>query len=527
MKKIILPFLFLTLSLFAQEENYTIKNLDINKKYQDFGVSFYNDSTAVFASARKTVFMKRVWSGNHEPFLRLYQGKIASDGEITNPTEFGHQLDTKYHESNLSFSKDLKTVYFDRNNYFHKEYRTNEEGVNLIQIYKAKIDENGKWVAVERLPFNSDEFSSGHPVLNADNTKLYFISDRPDSYGETDIYVVDINADGSYGEPKNLGTTVNTSKKEMFPFIDENNVLYFSSNGFNSGKGNLDVYATKLNKQGEYFAPQNLGFPINSNQDDFAFVKQKGKNTGYFSSNREGGKGDDDIYAITEINAPIFECKETLKGIVVNNITTNTIASAEVKLYHNNKELAAVITDKQGRFSFTIDCELNYKLEASKENFHQAFKEVASSKENFIEVDLELEPIENNHFITVRDQVMLNIPPIYFDLAKATIKKTSEQELQMVVDLMNRYPKIIVQIRAHSDSRGNDSYNLRLSDRRAKATVNWILDKGIAKNRIFGIGFGEEDLVNECSNGVQCSEEKHLENRRTEFVILNPFTVGK
>lgn len=181
----------------------------------------------------------------------------------------------------------------------------------------------------------------------------------------------------------------------------------------------------------------------------------------------------------------------------------------------------------QGRFTFNVDCELNYKLEASKENFHQTFKEVSTSKANFIEVDLELEPIKNDHFITVRDQVMLNIPPIYFDLAKATIKETSAKELQMVVDLMNKYPEIIVQIRAHSDSRGNDNFNLRLSDRRAKATVNWILEKGIAKNRIFGIGFGEEDIINECTNGVTCSEEKHLQNRRTEFVILNPFTVGK
>jgi peptidoglycan-associated lipoprotein len=527
MKKILLPFLFLTLSLFAQEENYTIKNLAINNKYQDFGVSFYNDTTAVFASARKSVFMKRVWSGNHEPFLRLYQGTISADGEIVNPTKFGHQLDTKYHESNLTFSNDLKTVYFDRNNYFHKEYRTNEEGVNLIQIYKATINEEGKWVAVERLPFNSDEFSSGHPILNADNTKLYFISDRPDSYGETDIYVVDIKGDGSYGEPKNLGTSVNTSKKEMFPFVDDNNMLYFSSNGYTSGKGGLDIYATKLNKQGDYYKPQNLGFPINSNKDDFALVKQKGKNTGYFSSNREGGKGDDDIYALTETTAPFFECKETIKGIVLNSKNNNSIAQAEVKLYYNNKELAAVITDMQGRFTFNVDCELNYKLEASKENFHQTFKEVSTSKANFIEVDLELKPIKNDHFITVRDQVMLNIPPIYFDLAKATIKETSAKELQMVVDLMNKYPEIIVQIRAHSDSRGNDNFNLRLSDRRAKATVNWILDKGIAKNRIFGIGFGEEDIINECTNGVTCSEEKHLQNRRTEFVILNPFTVGK
>ena len=524
MKKIILPFLFLTLSLFAQEENYTIKNLDINKKYQDFGVSFYNDSTAVFASARKTVFMKRVWSGNHEPFLRLYQGKITSDGEITNPKEFGHQLDTKYHESNLSFSKDLKTVYFDRNNYFHKEYRTNKEGVNLIQIYKAKIDKNGKWVAVERLPFNSDEFSSGHPVLNADNTKLYFISDRPDSYGETDIYVVDINADGSYGEPKNLGTTVNTSKKEMFPFIDENNVLYFSSNGFNSGKGNLDVYATKLNKQGDYFAPQNLGFPINSNQDDFAFVKQKGKNTGYFSSNREGGKGDDDIYALTELNAPKFSCLETIQGIVRNSKNNKPLLNTSVKIYNDNIELETVLTNNEGFYSFKVNCKKNYKIVATKQHFKQQIKNLDANS-NLI-VDLLLTPEENDHFINVRNQMMLNIDPIYFDLGKANIKSESEKELQKVADIMNKYPQLIIQIKAHTDSRGRDDYNYILSDKRANSVLIWLLEKGINRQRILAIGFGEEQLINDCKNGVKCTEEEHLANRRTEFVILNPAAVG-
>ena len=524
MKKIILPFLFLTLSLFAQEENYTIKNLDINKKYQDFGVSFYNDSTAVFASARKTVFMKRVWSGNHEPFLRLYHGKITSDGEITNPKEFGHQLDTKYHESNLSFSKDLKTVYFDRNNYFHKEYRTNEEGVNLIQIYKAKIDKNGKWVAVERLPFNSDEFSSGHPVLNADNTKLYFISDRPDSYGETDIYVVDINADGSYGEPKNLGTTVNTSKKEMFPFIDENNVLYFSSNGFNSGKGNLDVYATKLNKQGDYFAPQNLGFPINSNQDDFAFVKQKGKNTGYFSSNREGGKGGDDIYALTELNAPKFSCLETIQGIVRNSKNNKPLLNTSVKIYNDNIELETVLTNNEGFYSFKVNCKKNYKIVATKQHFKQQIKNLDANS-NLI-VDLLLTPEENDHFINVRNQMMLNIDPIYFDLGKANIKSESEKELQKVADIMNKYPQLIIQIKAHTDSRGRDDYNYILSDKRANSVLIWLLEKGINRQRILAIGFGEEQLINDCKNGVKCTEEEHLANRRTEFVILNPAAVG-
>lgn len=525
MKKIIQILLFFIIAITcAQEENYIIKNINSNKEFQDFGVTFYKDSLVVFSSARKSVFMKRVWSGNHEPFLRLYQGTLNNDGEITDIKHFGNKIDTKYHESNLTFSNDLKTVYFDRNNYFHKEYRTNKEGVNLIQIYKATINDDGKWIDIERLPFNSDEFSSGHPVLNSDNTKLYFISDRPDSYGETDIYVVDINTDGSYSEPKNLGTTVNTSQKEMFPFIDENNVLYYSSNGFTDSKGDLDIYATAINKQGNYFKPINLGFPINSNKDDFAFVKQKGKNTGYFSSNRKGGKGDDDIYALTELNAPKFSCLETIQGIVRNSKNNKPLLNTSVKIYNDNIELETVLTNNEGFYSFKVNCKKNYKIVATKQHFKQQIKNLDANS-NLI-VDLLLTPEENDHFINVRNQMMLNIDPIYFDLGKANIKSESEKELQKVADIMNKYPQLIIQIKAHTDSRGRDDYNYILSDKRANSVLIWLLEKGINRQRILAIGFGEEQLINDCKNGVKCTEEEHLANRRTEFVILNPAAVG-
>lgn len=527
MKKLtFLLFIFSATIFFGQNENYTIKNIVANKEFQDFGVSYFGNSLAVFASARKNVFMKRVWSGNHEPFLRLYRGTVGLDGQINNVRPFGNKIETKYHESNLTFTNDFKTVYFSRNNYYHKEYRTNKEGVNLIQIYKAKIDSLGKWTNIERLPFNSDQFSSGHPALNKDNTALYFVSDRPGSFGETDIYKVAINADGTYGEPVNLGEKVNTSKKEMFPFIDENGILYFSSEGFIDSKGKLDIYATKLKPNGKYYTPVNLGFPINSKQDDFAFVKQKGKKTGHFSSNRNGGKGGDDIYAYTELKEPYFDCPETIQGVVVNSTNNKELALAKVTLYHNNEELRSIITDQQGRYHFNVQCRSHYKIIVSKKHFKQEVIEVDSKNIGLLEVDFSLTPEENKHFIKTNNNVMLNIEPIYFDYGKATLKPISEKELQLVVDIMNKYPEIIIQIRAHTDSRGKDNFNYVLSDKRANTAMRWIIKKGISKNRIMAIGFGEEGLINHCKNGIKCSEEEHLENRRTEFIILNPSIVG-
>lgn len=527
MKKIsILLCIITSITFWGQSENYTIKNINANKKFQDFGVAYYGDSTAVFASSGKSIFMKRVWSGNHEPFLSLYQATVLENGEFTNVRQFGGRLDTKYHESNLTFTKDLKTVYFSRNNYYHKKYRTDSVGVNLIQIYKAKINENGKWENIERLPFNSDQYHTGHPTLNKNENKLYFVSNMPGSFGETDIYVVDINIDGTYGEPVNLGSDVNTTKKEMFPFIDENDVLYFSSNGFKNNNGNLDIYATKLNSKNKYFTPVNLNFPINSNKDDFAFVKKPGTNKGHFSSNRLGGKGDDDIYSFTEKKPIHFNCPETIKGVVINSKNKKVLVATEVNLYFKNKRIASTLTDNQGQYQFNIQCKSNYLITANKNHFNPIEKSFVSKDESEIEINLELTPEENEHFLKVRDLVMLNIEPIYYDLNKASIKLISEIELQKVVNIMNTYPKIIIQIRAHTDSQGRKKYNQILSEKRAKSAYNWIINKGIDKNRLLSIGYGESKLINECKDGIKCSKLKHQENRRTEFVILNPSIVG-
>jgi len=292
MKKITLILaLFFVGFLTAQEENYIIKNIEDNTKFQDFGVSYYADSTVVFASSRsQKSIRKNIWPGNSQPFLELFKGCYNSDGEIIDVEKFSKKLNSKYHDANVVFTKDFKTVYFTRNNYLNKKFKKDSAGWNLNQLYKAQIDEKGKWSNIQPMPFNNDNYQTGHPALNEEENVLYFISDMPGTYGKTDIYMVDILADGTYGTPKNLGPNVNTSEKEMFPFIDENDILYFASDGFVNGKGGLDIYAIQISENYAVEMVKNLGSPINSSEDDFGLVYQKENRTGYFASNRPGGK---------------------------------------------------------------------------------------------------------------------------------------------------------------------------------------------------------------------------------------------
>jgi outer membrane protein OmpA-like peptidoglycan-associated protein len=529
MKKIIVILLLFCAGIVsAQEMNYSIKNISENTKLSDFGVTYYGDSSAVFASSRKDKSIRnRKWYFNKQPYLELFVGTIGDKGEINDVERFSETLNTKYHESNPTFTKDLKTVYFSRDNYINNKTTKDDEGWVLIQIYKADIDENGDWTNITPMPFNNDNYQTGHPVLNKRENKLYFTSDMPGGFGQTDIYYVDILSDGSYGEPKNLGPNVNTRRKEMFPFISEDNELYFSSNGYFEGKGNLDVYVTKI-IAGEAIEPAlNLGHPINSKADDFCFVIKAGQNWGHFSSNREGGKGDDDIYYFEELAAPEFDCAQIAEGVVREKETGALLPGALVTLYDaEGNKLESIIADKYASFSFKVDCETAYKVVGAKDNYDSDNEEFETSDVRDLELALGL-TLAPNEFINVRGQLMVNINPIYFDLDKHNIRKDAAIELEKVVRIMQKYPKLKIDLGSHTDSRAPDKYNWDLSNRRAKSSMDWIIARGIDPSRITGKGHGETKLVNKCSNGVRCTEAEHQLNRRTEFVIVNPEVVNQ
>ena len=530
MKKItFIILLFSAVLISAQNQaNYSIKNISENTKLADFGVTFYGDNSVVFASSRKDKSIRnRKWYLNKQPYLELFKGNLGAEGEIVNVERFSENINTKYHESNVAFTKDLKTVYFSRDNYINEKTAKDDEGWVLIQLYKASVGENGEWVDITPLPFNSDNYQTGHPSLNDRENKLYFTSDKPGGFGSTDIYYVDINANGSYGEPVNLGPNVNSRRKEMFPFIDKNNVLYFSSNGREDGKGGLDLYVTKMIGTEAIEPALNLGYPINSKADDFALVYKPGEKWGYFSSNREGGIGDDDIYYFEELEPVKFDCNQLVEGLVREKGSGALLPGALVVLYgEDGEKIESIIADKYASFSFKLDCEKAYKVIGSKENYTEDSQEFETSNVRDLELVIGL-TIEPSEFITVRGQLMVNINPIYFDLDKSEIRKDAAIELEKVVRIMNKYPKLLVDLGSHTDSRAPDAYNFKLSDRRAKSTLQWILKHGIDASRISGKGYGETKLVNKCENGVKCSEADHQLNRRTEFIILNPETVNE
>lgn len=509
---VILLWLIHLIPAFAQltAPSYSIKNLKANSKYSDFGTTFYGKNKIVFSSSRENGISGKKWDGNGQPFLDLYIGDVKPDGEIEHVRPFSRAVNSKYHDALVTFSPDRKEVYFTSNNYMDGKLKS-----NTIKIFRATIDEHGHWTNFKTLPFNSDKYDTGHPVLNEDGTKLYFTSNMPGGYGDTDLYVVTVKND-HYGAPKNLGPTVNSKYKEYTPFVD-GNVLYFSSNR-PGGLGGFDIYMTKLD--GTISTPINLGKPMNSRGDDISFIINNETQQGYFSSNRNGGRGDDDIYFFRQETVnPI--CSQVVSGVIIDKITGEPLQNAFASLFdHNGKKIRKLETEKDGSFKFEVDCGVSYKIVASKKGYFEKSKILDIDHVNGRNNEITLELDEKEFITNENGREILNIEPIQFELNEAKIRGESKDELAKVVRLMNKYPKMIIEFGAHTDSRGIDAYNLRLTQRRAVETVNYLISLGADPRRITGKGYGETKLLNHCKNGVKCTEKEHLKNRRTEFVVI-------
>lgn len=493
-----------------------IHNIKSNTEYSDFGGFIFNNNLYYASTKPKNNKDKKVYKWNNQPYLNIYkvtQGKIEIDEivDVNDDSELLNDLSTKYHESNIVITKDGKTAYFTRDNFDGKKLRGDKDQVSHLKIYKAeRIGDS--WKNVKELPFNGENFSTGHPALSPDEKTLYFASDMPNGFGGTDIYKVSISKDGSLGKPENLGNKINTEGREMFPFIGGDNTLFFASNG-HLGLGALDVFESKL-ENGKYTAPVNLGAPINGPYDDFAFVINNKKTYGFFSSNRKGGKGDDDIYSFN-----IFICKEDIKGIITDSNTGKPIENATVQLMNANGEpVAKQVTRSDGAYLFErMDCELDLVVVVSKEDYRNDTKNTKTLNVNDKSI------VENLQLtsLIVKDQIVIN--PIYFDFDLYNIREDAEYELEHIVSVMKNNPNMVIKIESHTDSRGTKEYNRSLSDKRAKSTRDYIISRGIAANRIeSAIGYGEDQLLNNCNdkNQHKCSKEEHQKNRRSYFYIV-------
>ena len=496
----------------ANSGRYTIEDAGINSKYSDYG-TFVHDNKVYFASARDTGNFsqrKHTWTGEY--FTNLYFSAVDS----VKVKKLKNGLNSRFHEASPVFTKDGKTVYFTRNNYVNGKKGKSENRINFIKLYKATL-ENNKWTNITALPFTSDNYSTAHPALSPDERTLYFASDMPGTLGQSDLFKVSINDNGGFGTPENLGKSINTEGKETFPFVTDENEIYFASDG-RPGLGGLDVYAGKLNKEGTISDIQNLGTDINSPQDDFAYVIDPVSRIGYFSSNKEGGQESDDIYKFIENRA--LRCVQELNGAITDAQTGVVLAEAKVTLYENNVIKNTTIADSNGAYKFEVDCGKTYNVRAEKEKY--ATKEVGISIGQLsgkTSLPIALDPAACK--VTVGDDLgkCFGIKMIYFDLDKSEITTAAAVDLEKILQVLNDNPTMKLDIRSHTDSRQTHQYNQILSERRAKSTINWLVKNGVKANRLTGKGYGETLLQNGCSDGVDCSEAEHQMNRRSEFII--------
>ncbi|GAB1858492.1 OmpA family protein [Flavobacteriaceae bacterium MHTCC 0001] len=501
-------------NVFSSKKQYFLKRIRINSKYSDFG-AIEHDGKIYFTSARdEGVAIKRVYGWNEQPFLDIYVADKGSRRRVDHTSKLKGDINSIYHDGPVAITKDGKTMYFSRNaaNKFGKE--TDNQGISHMGIYKATLRDS-IWTDVEKLAISNNNYSVQHPALNRDNTKLYFSSDMPGGYGGSDIYYIDLTVADSLRVPKNLGKVVNTKDKEGTPFINNEGILFFSSDG-HFGLGLLDIFGTLTDENGDITGVVNLGVPVNSEKDDFCFTMNADGLTGYFSSNRRGGRGSDDIYEY--YRKPLLK----VKGQVIDAINTKPVANSQIKLLDaNGNEIANMITDKDGFYDINIDRNKDYKIVASQNRYIDDYRDFTSknisSIESIIVANLILNPVQE---VEVLADLQLNT--IYFNFNKHDIREDAKAELNKIVKLMNEdYPEMIIRIESHTDSRGSLSYNDKLSIDRANSTYEYLIANGIAPNRITEhVGYGERRLTNGCEDGAKCEDEEHQQNRRTQFIVV-------
>ena len=573
----------------------------------------------------------------------IYEGYGHSENPATSVQKFSKSLNTKYHEGPMTFTSNGKKVIFTRNNFNNNKFKTSLDKINKLKIYTGDEKGTEQWSNIKEVPFNSDEYSTGHPSLTKDDKLMYFISDMPGGFGGTDLYVVEYN-DGVFGTPINLGSDINTAGNEMFPYVDERGNLYFSSDG-HAGLGDLDVFYIQLMDGSKLKGKiENMGTPINSIKDDFGFIADGERKIGYLSSNRKRGGTDDDIYRFTrecdekpeceEIQVIVYEaeskmpldnadvavvmdgktemkktdtngtfkicvekgkkcelrasregympntvaCKQEEKTIDIalsrikevavdssatattgdsltidkTTIDTNKLLDGNANGYQAPNKGTAIpcsatktirgritankdkrvltgltvtltnecdnstqnfITGADGRYQFEICEGCDYMIEAMKDNFASTENKIKKlSKSGPKNINANLSMFEEGDVVAIEN--------IYYDYGKCNMRTNASRELDKLVTMLKHYKNMRVEIRSHTDSRATTEFNQKISEGRSKAVIKYLVKEGISVSRLEITGYGESQLLNECMDGVDCTEEQHAINRRTEFKII-------
>lgn len=496
---------------------FEVKDAGINSGYTDYGTSFFGDKL-IFTSSRNAEGPLSIQRWSNQAYTGLYEAVINDKGELQNPKRFAISIDTKFNESSPAFTKDGTTIYFTRNNFNNGKVQKDKTNAILLKIYKAKITKDGKFSDVTELPFSSNDYSTAHPVLSPDERTMYFTSNMPGSFGQSDLYKVAINSDGSFGKPINLGNTINTEGKETFPFLSDENELYFSSDGY-PGLGGLDVFVSKLNDDGSFGEVLNVGKPINSPIDDFAFYIDTKTRNGFFSSNREGGKGYDDIYKFKEIKK--LPTEHLLIGLVTNEITGEILQGVKLIVYDEKmNKIKEVYSTKEGYTLGGLKAGEKYYVRTELQDYRTMELPIVMNKDGS-KTELPIAMEKTVIPVKVGDDLakVFKIKIIYFDLNKADIRPDAALDLAKIVDVMKENPTMKVDVHSHTDSRYLRKFNQALSDKRSRTVIAWMKAQGIHANRLTGRGYGETQPVNKCKDGVSCTEDEYQQNRRSEFII--------
>jgi outer membrane protein OmpA-like peptidoglycan-associated protein/tetratricopeptide (TPR) repeat protein len=485
-------------SLADKAKLFDVFETKINSKEQsDFGAILSNDNVFYFTSTRNTGNKTDKWV--NQPYLDIYFSSFKND-VFTEPQKL-NELNTPYHDGPITISSDGKTMFFARDGHSEGVYEKDKKHnirVGEQGLYKA-LKVNDKWTDVQALPINNKSYSVSHPSLSKEGKTLYFASNMPGGFGDTDIWKISINGN-SYGQPENLGAKINTAGKEGFPFISEDDVLYFSSSG-RQGFGGLDIFKFEFKDSSII----NVGHPVNTEKDDFSFSFNVLNNVGFFSSNR---KGVDDIYKVVPV------CNAEIIVLVKDKKSGKILTDATVSILDNKLNLISTKqTNSKGEVEYEVNCKTPYVLQSKKQDYEQNSLELNSTIKGKNTITLELEPIEV--IITETEVILKNI---YFEYNKSNITVQGATELDKLVSVMKNNPSMEILVKSHTDSNGSVVYNLNLSNQRAQSTVQYLISKGISKERLSAKGLGFTEPKIDCKEN--CNDEQDAQNRRSEFLIV-------
>jgi outer membrane protein OmpA-like peptidoglycan-associated protein len=514
------------------DQDIQIENMkSLNSEKIDFSPTYYQDNL-VFVSNRAHDDSKLTDQWMNDLFFSLWTVELESHEADSKPSLLSEDLNFQYHEGPVTFTEDNNKILFTGNDSKGKRVKKNSKGIMKMQIYSAEI-KDGVWAKPSALNINTKEFDECHPTISADGKTLIFASDRDGGYGGMDLYIADYT-NGQWSKPRNMGEKINTIGNDVFPYLHDDETLYYSSNGI-IGNGGLDIYAVKKNDGKVWMNPRNMGEPFNSPMDDFGIVMNKKSSEGYFSSDREGGLGKDDIYKFS-----MSSKNEKIDNVLLNTSIQNAESEASIDL---KSDLVVVEMDSKSTTKSLEDIALEEALKTDINSADEAINSVAittneadkniganTKHNNRVLGNVSNSSMTTNNETTIESYIFngthisvnenLELKNILYDYNKYNITPAASKDLDRVVEFMNRYSHISIELGSHTDSRGTYENNEILSHQRAQSAKQYLVKQGIDGKRIIYRGYGETVLKNECQNNVKCSEEQHQLNRRTEIKVI-------